>query len=63
MSAGKKFKLYFSSILAGTMLRSTAIAGNVSQVYLVADLKAQNFQISNNLNKKHKWNKKHEPRN
>ena len=27
---------------------------NGSQVYLVADLKAQNFQISNNLNKKNK---------
>lgn len=27
------------------------VADNGSQVYLVADLKAQNFQNSNNLNK------------
>jgi hypothetical protein len=27
-----------------------ALALNVLQLYLVADLKAQNFQISNNLN-------------
>lgn len=27
---------------------------NGLQVYLVADLKAQNFKISNNSNKKHK---------
>lgn len=31
-----------------------AITHNGWQVYLVADLKAQKFQISNNLNKKHK---------
>jgi hypothetical protein len=36
---------------------------NGSQVYLVADLKAQNFQISNNLNKYHKWKIKHKNRN
>ena len=28
-----------------------ALTANGSQVYLVADLKVQNFQISNNLNK------------
>jgi hypothetical protein len=30
------------------------MSANGSQVYLVADLKAQNFQIINNLNKKNK---------
>jgi hypothetical protein len=44
---------FFLFFLHGTSIGNCqqGISYNVSQVYLVAELKVQNFQISNNLNK------------
>lgn len=43
----KGLQMFFNNL----KLCHSKITHNVPQVYLVADLKAQNFQISNNLNK------------
>ena len=67
LSAKNNFNLYVTSVLFAAVFievsevklsgrsyvaeSSSRIAYNGSQVYLVADLNARNFQIDNNLNK------------